>query len=241
MSLGILVYHRIVPERVAAFHDVTETRLAAHFDALASLGVTARGATLRTPGGRDVLVSFDDATDGHWRAADLLEERGWRGVFLVPAGRLGEPGRLSAAAVADLARRGHVIGAHGLTHDRFDRMDAAALDHELAEPRRILSGLTGAPVVWLAPPGGLCPPGLTEAARAHGYTMVRGMRWGYADSESGESVGLLPALPVVGRATPAAVRRMAEGRAPIWLGRLKDAVKALVGEERWDALREGLR
>jgi peptidoglycan/xylan/chitin deacetylase (PgdA/CDA1 family) len=239
MTVALLVYHRITAEAGDRFHDVVRDRFAAQLDQLAARGARVAGpGRLRLDSGRAVMLTFDDATSDHAEVGAMLAGRGWPGLFLVPAGRLGEPGRLRPADVARLATQGHVIGAHGFSHARFDRLDAGALEAELARPRARLQDLTGNRIDWLAPPGGICPPGIAELAAGHGYAHVRGLRWGYAP----EPLGLmLPALPVNARTSETGFARLIDGRAPLWLGRLKDGARRLIGEALWDRLRERAR
>lgn len=239
MTAALLVYHRITGEAGARFHDVTRARFSAQLDLLARRGARSTGgALLRLADGRAVALTFDDATADHADVGDVLADRGWPGLFLVPAGRLGEPGRLTPRQVARLAAQGHVIGAHGFSHARFDRMDARTLDGELVRPRAILEDLTGRRIDWLAPPGGICPRGIETLAATHGYAHVRSLRWDYA----AEPLGLmLPALPVNARTTDRAFVRLIEGRAPLWLDHCKQGLKALLGETLWHRLRERAR
>ena len=240
MTHAILVYHRIVEGTAERFHDVTVAAFERQLDQLVAMG--ARRETLDGPlrlsDGRGLFITFDDATDDHALAGLLLARRGLTGVFMVPAGRLGEPGRLTAAQVSALAAAGHTIGAHGLSHERFDRMAPADLDRELSQPRAILSGLGGREIDWLAPPGGLCPPDLARRAVGHGYRFVRTMRWGLAGEDLS---GLLPALPITSRTTPEGFSRLLAGKGMIRLARAKEMVKSVMGETLWDALRERWR
>lgn len=239
MTAAILVYHRIVDGPASHIHELERTRFVQHLEALRDLGARAEaGAMLRLPGGRGVVLSFDDGTADHRAAAELLEAYGWRGLFFVPAGRLGEPGRLTGGDVRALVGRGHVVGAHGHSHRRFDRLSEAELDDELERGSLRLADACSAPVTWLAPPGGLCPAGLEGRARRFGYLAVRSIRWGYA----GEPLlGMLPALPVTARTTAATVRARALGHAPLWPGHLKERIKAALGEATWEAVRRWYR
>lgn len=239
MTVAILIYHRIVDGAAGHIHELSRGRFVGHLEALADLGARGeQGAMLRLPGGQGVMLSFDDGTEDHRQAADLLERHGWRGLFFVPAGRLGEPGRLSKDDVRDLAGRGHVVGAHGFSHRRFDRLSDVELDRELKRGASGLAEAGCAPVTWLAPPGGLCPPGLEARARRCGYLRIRSIRWGYAAEPLD---GMLPALPVTARTTAAAIRSRAEGRAMVWPGALKDRLKAALGESTWEAIRRWYR
>lgn len=239
MTAAILIYHRIVDGAAAHIHELNRDRFADHLDALQDLGARSEeGAMLRLPGGQGILLSFDDGTADHRGAADLLERYGWRGLFFVPAGRVGAPGHLSRNDVRDLAGRGHVLGAHGFTHRRFDLMGEAELDRELERGARVLAEAAEAPVTWLAPPGGLCPPGLEARARRFGYRAIRSVRWGYAAEPL---QGMLPGLPITARTTAATVRARAQGRAALWPGALKDRLKATLGETAWERLRRWYR
>lgn len=239
MTVAILVYHRIVDGPVDGVHDVPQDRFRRQLDALADLGTRHEdGPVLRLPDGRGVILSFDDATADHRGAAEALERRGWRGLFLIPTGRLGEAGRLTEPDIRDLARRGHAVGAHGVTHRRMDRLTAPELDAELGQAAAHLADLAGAPVAWLAPPGGLCPPGLVQTAARHGYRIVRSVRWGYAAEPLS---GLVPGLPVLSRTATATVLARAQGRAALWPGHLKDEIKRHLGETGWEAVRRWLR
>lgn len=222
MTLAILVYHRMGDG--TAFHDVAETAFRLHLTL-----IEARGE------GPDLLLTFDDGTAGHMRAAAMLEEIGWRGLFFVSPDRLDEPGRLTRRQVSELAGRGHLFGSHGLTHRRFDEMSADACFDELARSRAALEELTGAHVEWLATPGGIGRPDLAELARRAGYSRVRSMRWGYADSPDSMS---LPVLPVTRRTRPATFARMIAGTQPIWPSLIKEAAKNALGEQLWTRFRE---
>ncbi|HEU0298556.1 MAG TPA: polysaccharide deacetylase family protein [Longimicrobium sp.] len=68
--------------------------------------------------GRRVILTFDDGRKEQLRAAEMLERRGFRGIFFViPARtRAGDPRFLDAADLERLARAGHRVAAHGYAH-----------------------------------------------------------------------------------------------------------------------------
>lgn len=111
---------------------------------------------LDTVAGRnDVRITFDDGN-----ASDLqiglprLLERGLSAEFFVLAGRLGEPGRLDADAIAALLRAGMRIGSHGWAHRDWRRVDTEQARQEFVDALRVLSQLTGQPVTTVAVPFG---------------------------------------------------------------------------------------
>ena len=123
----------------------------------------------RPRGGKPgIIISFDDGLADHYRvAAPLLEEYGLRGWFFVPAALplmaeaeqrafceanglfppagSGERIGMNREELVDLARRGHVVGCHTLSHRRFSGpVDAALLDRELGQARADLGAMLGA-------------------------------------------------------------------------------------------------
>lgn len=248
MNTHFLVYHRLTDDAAdRRFHDVApalwERRLAV-LDRLDARPGAGPAPLLELAGGRSVVLTFDDGTADHLAAARTLDRRGWRGIFFIPAGRLGEPGRLSAADVAALAASGHVIGSHGHSHRRFDRLSAEALGDELAASRARLGDISRGAVDWLAPPGGICPAAATAMAVAAGFRHIRGTAWGVApDGWDARPAAILPAFVMSGRIGDRALRWLLRaGPNGVFdrLARLKDRVKRLAGEQAWDRLREAM-
>jgi len=238
MTASILVYHRFVDGPTGSIHDVRRADFLAHLDALARLGAAAEsGPILRLPDGKGVVLSFDDGTADHAWAAVQLAERGWRGVFFVSPALLGTPGYLTDTQIAAMARAGHLIGAHGLRHERLDRVTATVLRDIVAQAADRLSAIIGKPVTWFAPPGGMCPAALLPILYEAGFETIRTMRWGRAVEPL---TGLLPAVPVTSRTGPEGLPRLLHRNA-IWLGlsyRLKQLVRRLLGENGAEWIRD---
>lgn len=219
---AILVYHRIGDGD--AFHDVSQATFAAHLQAIR-----------RRSGGPELILSFDDGTTGHWLAAAMLEDTGLRGLFFISPARLDAPGRLTGDQARQLAERGHRLGGHGMSHRRFDGMTVEECLDELRRSRDTLSQLSGTPVEWLAPPGGMERPYLAELSAQAGYRYIRTMEWGYAD---GRDLSHASVFPITRRTSPATFTKVIEGRAPDWPWRLKRLARGLVGDAAWTWLRE---
>ena len=127
----------------------------------------------------DVRITFDDGN-----ASDLehglpaLLERGMTGTFFVVAGRLDEPGYLSAADVRALAGAGMTIGSHGMRHRPWRGLGDAALDEELVAAKAALEQVLGVPVTEAACPFGAYDrrvlAGLRRAGFRRVYTSDRG-------------------------------------------------------------------
>ena len=121
-----------------------------------------------------LLFTFDDGRESNYTvAAPLLESFGGRGVFfVVPAfaesgatnkalsfyrmrmNRNSKPGDeqledwkpMNPEQIADLARRGHAIGNHTLTHQRLVGLSAETLEREIGDSARQLASWTKKPV-----------------------------------------------------------------------------------------------
>lgn len=68
--------------------------------------------------GRLVVLTFDDGSRDHLRAAEILERHGFRGIFFVIPNRIrdGSPRHLTPDEVRRLVRGGHRVAAHGYDH-----------------------------------------------------------------------------------------------------------------------------
>jgi len=103
----------------------------------------------------EVRLTFDDGNISDLEIAlPRLLERGLTAEFFLLAGRLGEPGRIDASGVRDLAGAGMAIGSHGWAHRDWRRIDADEAQQELHDARRVLSELAGRPVSRVAIPFG---------------------------------------------------------------------------------------
>jgi len=106
-------------------------------------------------GRTDVQLTFDDGNASDLEIAlPRLLERGLTAEFFVLAGCLGEPGRLDAAGVRELAAAGMRIGSHGWAHRDWRRIDDGQAVEEMIHARRVLEKLTGQGVCRVAIPFG---------------------------------------------------------------------------------------
>jgi peptidoglycan/xylan/chitin deacetylase (PgdA/CDA1 family) len=102
-----------------------------------------------------LLLTFDDGGSSALAAAEMLEERGWRGHFFITTGLIGSAGFLTKKDIGRLHVRGHVIGSHSHTHPNicYD----LSRPEMLAEWQRsceLLAEITGRPVLAASVPGG---------------------------------------------------------------------------------------
>jgi peptidoglycan/xylan/chitin deacetylase (PgdA/CDA1 family) len=240
----VLTFHRVAD--AAADHDVAWDSFRALVGRIAA--ADARVAPeLEPPGaGRPgpVVLTFDDGTADHLRAARELAAHGLAGVFFVPAASIGEPGHLDAVELRELAALGQVVGSHAFHHEPLGRLDREALTAEVVRSRDLLAEALGAEIRYFAPPGGVSNPFLAEELERHGFTASRSMRWGlYRTAAERWSI---PCLPVTSftlgrgwidaalarRTLPPAMRstgRLKEALPPVLRMRLRHAVHARRG------------
>lgn len=118
----------------------------------------------------DVRFSFDDGN-----ASDIdvalpeLADRGLTAEFFVIAGRLGEPGSLTATDVRGLHVAGMSVGSHGMHHRVWRGLTPAEQHEELVLARHLLEEVLGGPVRAAA-----CPLGGYDRAT---LTALRRLRY----------------------------------------------------------------
>jgi peptidoglycan/xylan/chitin deacetylase (PgdA/CDA1 family) len=160
------------PGPTAARYKLPVPEFGAHLGAIAGAHVHVI-ADARAPeglsGGRSLILTFDDGGAGSLAAAECLERHGWKGHFLITAGRIGTKGFLDRDGVRDLRRRGHVVGSHSCTHpERMSVLPPEQQKEEWVKSIGILSGIIGEPVNLASVPGGYYSPGVARAAAASG-------------------------------------------------------------------------
>ena len=259
MKVTALMYHDVVGEEGFAgsgfaggdahIYKLTRDAFAAHLAAISAVVSPAPVAPALLETIHDapssppqVALTFDDGGVGAiTHAAPLLESAGWRGHFFVTTDWIGRPGFLNAAQVAELHRRGHVIGSHSCSHPpRISACDDAQLALEWRDSVRLLGDIVGAPITVASVPGGYYSDRVADAARAAGVRVL-------FTSEPTRTVRHRGDLALVGRLTlmrddpPALARAFASGerlpalrQAALWSA--KKVVKR-VGGERWLAFR----
>jgi peptidoglycan/xylan/chitin deacetylase (PgdA/CDA1 family) len=178
----VLTYHAIregpaplciPPERLGLQIDLL---LESGFEPLPLTSILATDEDGRAgPLGPRFAVTFDDGyIDFLEQALPVLESRRIPATLFAVAGEdRGSPyggifaPLLSFDGLAEVARRGVAIGAHGLSHLPLTRLDAGALEHELLGAKDRLEACTGNRPELLAYPFGAFDQGVLEAAARH--------------------------------------------------------------------------
>ncbi|MCA1907047.1 MAG: polysaccharide deacetylase family protein [Magnetospirillum sp.] len=126
------------------------------------------------------VITFDDGFASNIQACDIVERHGAKAMlFLCPRLMELDPqdqrrsiaatifdGRVSPDCLApdlrlmnwpevqELARRGHTIGSHTMTHRRLSTLSASALESEVGDAKTMLEKRLGCPMEWFAFPFG---------------------------------------------------------------------------------------
>jgi peptidoglycan/xylan/chitin deacetylase (PgdA/CDA1 family) len=161
------------PGADAALYKLERERFNEHLDAIAAARTDAPARVLELSEKRERapwLLTFDDGgVSAYTCIAEMLEERGWRGHFLVTAGYIGKPSFLGREQIIELHRRGHVIGSHSTTHP--SRMSHCRPEEMLKEWKMsiaTLSDILGQQVRVASVPGGFYSREVAEAASLAG-------------------------------------------------------------------------
>jgi peptidoglycan/xylan/chitin deacetylase (PgdA/CDA1 family) len=192
-----LVYHKVVinPERGA--YRVAAQTLEKHIEILRRYEITLIKPNSLSVSDNEpkvhAMLTFDDATADHGEIVDdILCDNGISAVFFVPTGKLGSVGRLNCHDVRRLADHGHVIGSHGHTHQRLDRMSSKDVAWELQTASTIIAECVGERPTFFAPPGGYSSTVVRTLAYEAGIRHIRTMQWGYNHDLSSGDLKVLP-------------------------------------------------
>jgi peptidoglycan/xylan/chitin deacetylase (PgdA/CDA1 family) len=171
---SVLVYHSIStpPEPLLGEIDISPQRFAQQLRWLSRWRrVVPLVETLRAKTSRLVAITFDDGyRDNLTVALPLLEKFQLPMTLFVTAGFVDREGYLSEEDLRELCRHPLItIGAHGLWHQDFNRLELDDARFELIESRRLLEEITGRHVDLMAWPFGECNPVVERLSAESGY------------------------------------------------------------------------
>ena len=86
-----------------------------------------------------VSLTFDDGDVTHLAVARMLEKRKMRGTFYINTETIGDELKLTRAQVASIAKGGHEIGGHTLTHARLSELLPSEQRVQICDDRRTLA------------------------------------------------------------------------------------------------------
>ena len=139
-------------------------------DATGNSDANGNGDAATTP----FLITFDDGgASAATRIAGMLEERGWRGHFLVTTDYIGARSFVTREQVRALHAGGHVVGSHSCSHPT--RMAGCSRAQLLDEWRRsvgVLAEIVGERVRVASVPGGHYSRVVAETAAEAGIEFL---------------------------------------------------------------------
>lgn len=178
-QFACLTYHVIGQRRNQ--YDVSERQLRAQLAILKDEGYAVEGfeeleAKLRSSRGiprRYVVLTVDDGHESATRAADLLEEDGFRATFFLTRDRsLKRPGFIRKPDIRELRKRGFSLGTHGTTHAGLTFLSKERCVNEIKQSREWLEDVIGERVRYMAVPGGFINSRIIKLAYEQGYVLI---------------------------------------------------------------------
>jgi peptidoglycan/xylan/chitin deacetylase (PgdA/CDA1 family) len=176
----ISLYHSV---GVDAPHSLPTAAFHRHLDFLRRqftvVKLSELAETMATqPDARVACITFDDGyADNYEVALPLLESLGLKATFFVTTGYLGGEfptsfGRfpaMTAAQVKEMARLGHEVGAHTVSHPKLSEVPLATAREEMERSKHWLEDLIGAEVGSFAYPKGAYDDGVKTLAATLGF------------------------------------------------------------------------
>lgn len=212
-----------------------------HLELLASEGWSGRNVTqaIESFGHKAVCITFDDGCETDLvSAAPMLKEFGFGATSYITVEFLGRPGYMSRAQVRELHSQGFEIGCHSLTHPYLTDIDDARLWEETAGAKERLEQITGVRVDHFSCPGGRWNRRVQEAVKKAGFRTMATSRTGVNSSTTN---GFALARVTIRKGTNSdAVIRICRRQGLLQRQlkeRARDAVKRVIGNAAYDALR----
>jgi peptidoglycan/xylan/chitin deacetylase (PgdA/CDA1 family) len=218
--IPVLLYHSVHdrPEPRDRPYTVSRACFAAHADVISASGRVAMHVSeladglrgLRPLPDRPLALTFDDGFADNYEAVEVLLARDLPSTVYVTTGAVGSRGRLSRAAVADLARLPSVeLGAHGVHHRHLDELDAPELDREVGASKLQLEDLIQIAVNSFAYPHGSYDRRVRETVIRAGYRSAAAVK--NAISHAGDDPYAIARWTVTRATPPARIAQILEG------------------------------
>ncbi|WP_051053530.1 polysaccharide deacetylase family protein [Mycolicibacterium chubuense] len=121
-----------------------------------------------------VSITFDDGRKSNIAAARMMTADGLAGTFFVNSMTIGTKGYLSQADLVEIARMGHEIGGHTMTHPDLGELTGDEVRRQICDDRENLLGW-GFPIRSFAYPFASASTDAETAVRQCGYNSGRSL------------------------------------------------------------------
>ena len=131
-----------------------------------------------------VCIVFDDGWKSQLNAAPILERFNFHATFALVTSYVGCPDYMSWSEVASLAKKGHDIESHTVSHMNLSRVSEAALKAELSNSQQALRLKGYAANILVYPYGAGSDNATVQAVAAQYYLAARGTTEGKCNMTS---------------------------------------------------------
>lgn len=121
----------------------------------------------------DIIFTFDDGGVSFYTIiAPILEEYDWRGVFFISTKYIGTEGFMTSSQIADLHRRGHIIGSHSHHHRVLTEFSLEEVKMEIGQSVSLLSEIIGEHITTISIPNGCYSKAILDIALKDGLKTI---------------------------------------------------------------------
>lgn len=201
-EIPVLIYHRVGYTKGAL--TVSPERLATDLEALRESGYQTIGlpayekflvdGQVELPK-RPLLITFDDGYADNWEYAfPLLKQYNMTAVFYIITSLIGQPERLTAAQIKEMAAAGMYFGSHTISHRSLGELPESEIRDELQTSKNILETMLDRDIRTVAYPKGSYNEETLRIAKEIGY--VAGLSTRYGKSSRQGNPYMLKRIPV---------------------------------------------
>ncbi len=164
----VLMYHDIVTttDKSSGFQNKNAFQY--------KVEASAFEAQVKALQGKDVVFTFDDGGESFLtKAAPLLEQYGFKGVFFISTKYIGTQGFLTKEQVKALAEKGHAVGSHSHTHPEiFTKLSKEEIHEEWQKSFEILKDILREQDYPMSIPNGYASKTIMEEAIKCGFSDI---------------------------------------------------------------------
>lgn len=162
-QVPVLCYHRIENGR-ADEYTVSPEAFAAQMQILKDSGYqTISGDQLhdyllynKELPEKPVVITFDDTRLEQFTIGKTeMEKRGFKGLYFIMTISIGKKNYMTKEQIAQLAADGHDVGLHTWDHHMVTKYTPEDWVKQIAEPQKLVAGITGKPCDYFAYPFGI--------------------------------------------------------------------------------------